>query len=302
VNYAIGSKLKRLLTVTIKKRIIKVKKMNPIEKNAYKILSVLIENDMDQASAKKIQKLSELDPDDVNDAAWYLEDIGAVELLKGIGSTPFKFTHLMMKSRGKYIYNDILTDKKTKSEKQKKENMPSRPLNPVGSPYGFTEEDWINIAIQRDNTKKLFVVFGLQFKSKFYNPDKLIENIKKYFQESVNKYNSENKDKITLVFQKLEAEYGSHLFNSIASKIIGSDISIFESSDLNANVMIELGVALTWGIYVLPLREKNSSKPPSDISGQTWIKYEKSGEKILDQNFQRKIDKIVNRAIAKKGR
>jgi len=42
----------------------------------------------------------------------------------------------------------------------------------------------------------------------------------------------------------LSAGYGRHLFNEIASDIISADIAVFEASDLNANVMIEIGVAL----------------------------------------------------------
>ncbi len=66
--------------------------------------------------------------------------------------------------------------------------------------------------------------------------------------------------------------------------------------------MIELGVALTWGVRVLPLREKKSPEPPTDISGQTWIEYENSGEKIFDKEFHKKLEKMIERAIAKKGK
>jgi hypothetical protein len=51
------------------------------------------------------------------------------------------------------------------------------------------------------------------------------------------------------------------------------DIAVFDVSDLNPNVMIEIGVALTWGIRMLLIRENGSPTPPSDISGQTWAKY-----------------------------
>jgi hypothetical protein len=34
--------------------------------------------------------------------------------------------------------------------------------------------------------------------------------------------------------------------------------------------MIEIGVALTWGIRILIIREKNAKDIPTDISGQTW--------------------------------
>ena len=52
---------------------------------------------------------------------------------------------------------------------------------------------------------------------------------------------------VQLDFQSLAAGYGGHLFNKIARDIIGADIAVFETSNLNPNVMLEMGVALTWG-------------------------------------------------------
>jgi hypothetical protein len=59
---------------------------------------------------------------------------------------------------------------------------------------------------------------------------------------------------ISLVFVNLATGYEEHLFNKISSDIISSDIAVFETSDLNPNVMIEIGVALTREIKVLPIR------------------------------------------------
>ena len=78
-------------------------------------------------------------------------------------------------------------------------------------------------------------------------------------------------------------------------------LAVFEVSGSNPNVMIELGVALTWGVRVLPLREEHSPLLPSDISGQTWVAHSKSGEEILDDDFQRKLLVMVQRAIEKGG-
>src|SRR2546425_1188080 len=79
------------------------------------------------------------------------------------------------------------------------------------------------------------------------------------------------------LFEPLAAGYGEHLFNEIARDVISADIAVFDTSDLNPNVMIEMGVALTWGVRVLLIKEKNCPKPPSDISGQTWADYEENG-------------------------
>ena len=78
----------------------------------------------------------------------------------------------------------------------------------------------------------------------------------------------------------LAAGYGEHLFNEIARNIIGSDIAVFEASNSNLNVMIELGVALTWGVRVLPIKLEGQPPPPSDISGQTWVDYINSGREF----------------------
>lgn len=146
-------------------------------------------------------------------------------------------------------------------------------------------------------------MFGLQYKSEYYDTEQLVETIKKRFQKTIEFYNTKNSErKVTLQFEKLTAGYGEHLFNAIARSIIGSDIAVFEISDGNRNVMIELGVALTWGFRVLPLREKRSPNPPTDISGQTWIEYENSGEKIFDEEFYKKLEKMIEQAIAKKGK
>jgi hypothetical protein len=66
-----------------------------------------------------------------------------------------------------------------------------------------------------------------------------------------------------LVFRALAAGYGEHLFNQIARDIIAADIAVFETSDLNPTVMLEMGVALTWGVRVLPIKRVNEAIAPS---------------------------------------
>ncbi|MCD6211057.1 MAG: nucleotide-binding protein [Methanophagales archaeon] len=275
--------------------------MNPIKENAVKILTTLIEREVKEAQGKQIEQMTGLSPEDINDAVDYLEDLGSVEVIKWLGTAPYNFGAITVNSRGRYLYHEM--KKRTDEVEKEKKLLPERPVNPVGSPYGFTDDDWEFVSLRREDRSTLNVVFGLQYKSEYYNTDQLISNIKKYFQKAVETYSEKpSKEKITLQFEKLTAGYGEHLFNTIARSIIGSDIAVFEVSDQNPNVMIELGVALTWGVRVLPLREKNSPKPPTDISGQTWIEYEESGGKIIDEEFHRKLEKMIERAISKKGR
>jgi hypothetical protein len=103
-----------------------------------------------------------------------------------------------------------------------------------------------------------------------------------------------------LEFQALAAGYGEHLFNKIARDIIAADIAVFETSDLNANVMMEMGVALTWGVRVLPIRKQGVAPLPSDISGQTYAEYRGNGASFLDRGHPRELVDMVRRAIARK--
>jgi len=105
---------------------------------------------------------------------------------------------------------------------------------------------------------------------------------------------------VILDFRALAAGYGEHLFNEIARDIISADIAVFDTSDLNPNVMIEMGVALTWGVRVLPINNEECPRPPSDISGQTWADYRESASNFLDPKHHEKLVSMVERAVRKK--
>jgi hypothetical protein len=174
---------------------------------------------------------------------------------------------------------------------------------PVGSPYGFTQEDMDIVAERIMKDDELRVVLGVQFQSMHYNTEMLKNNLEAKFQKAVNEYNKKaNIYKVTLTFQSLSAGYGEHLFNEIVRDIISADIAVFEASDLNPNVMIEIGVALTWGVLVFPIKEERCSKLPSDISGQTWSEYRHNAAEFLDPNQSNKLLEMIDRAARKKGR
>lgn len=128
-------------------------------------------------------------------------------------------------------------------------------------------------------------------------------NILAHFENAVNSYNSKVGSKeISLVFKPLAAGYGEHLFNQIAREIISADIAVFDTSDLNPNVMLEMGVALTWGKRVLPIKKQNCRIPPSDISGQTYADYNINGEVFLSDHHEQQMISMIERAIQKKVR
>lgn len=90
------------------------------------------------------------------------------------------------------------------------------------------------------------------------------------------------------------------MFNEIAREIISSDIAVFETSDMNPNVMIEMGVALTWGVRVLPIKAEGVTRPPSDISGQTWADHRASAAEFVDHDHLDKLVNMIERVMRKK--
>lgn len=170
----------------------------------------------------------------------------------------------------------------------------------LGSPYGFTQADWVFVKDQRSKRNTVVVSVGHKFKTDTYISAELITNLQKKFEQAIARFNANNPEQpISLDFKVLGAGYGEHLFNDIARNIMSSDISVFETSDLNPNVMIEMGVALTWGVSVLPIKKSGKPEPPSDISGQTWADYEANGD-FTDPNFDHRLLDLVTRVISRK--
>lgn len=253
----------------------------------------------DGVTGEELQKLTKLNSAQINDAVTILVQSDYAEWSQYAGSHPYEFTFVGITARGKLEYERALENARTKPEAPA--NQITEPVTPVGSPYGFQDTDWKLVIERRSQRDVLRVVFGYQFKSDCYDTDSLIKNIKAQFEEAVNDYNSTaSAIPIRLEFSSLAAGYGEHLFNEICRDIISADIAVFDTSDLNPNVMLEMGVALTWGIRVLPIKRSGQKKPPSDISGHTWADYEGSGERFFDGDHSRKMIRMVERAAKKK--
>ena len=253
-----------------------------------------------ELSGSELAEATGFSPDEINDAVTILVEYGLVEWLQTSGTGPYDFYVVWITARGRYEYErdtiqpgDEVTEEVVQIIK---------PPSPVGSPFGFTDYDWEIVAERKTKSERLFVVLGYQFISEFYNTEQLITNVQSMFERAVEEYNQKPSSlPITLNFQPLVAGYGEHLFNEIARDIISADIAVFETSDLNPNVMAELGVALTWGVRVFPLKREDRPRPPSDISGQTWADYRDSGNSFTDPDHLQKLVRMVERAAGKKG-
>jgi DNA-binding MarR family transcriptional regulator len=270
------------------------------ESGAWSILFALASEGGIKVSGSKLQELTGLNPAEINGAVTLLELAGYVESLRYLRTEPFDFGHVILTSRGRYEY-ERLTETNTISRTTEAEIVRS-PI-PAGSPYGFSDEDWEIVAEIKGKSDQLQVIFGYQFKSDHYNTETLKQNVEKMFQKAVEAYNKlPNAITVELNFKPLAAGYGEHLFNAIARAIISADIAVFDTSDLNSNVMIEIGVALTWGVRVLPIKREKCPNPPSDISGQTWADYRNSGSEFVDHYHGGKLLEMVEHAARKKGR
>lgn len=275
--------------------------MNPIVKNAMLLLKLMVEDVGEQFNRNWFAEKSSLNPQDINDAIDYLGGIGAIKIYKALGTAPYKFSFVLLESRGRYIYHEARS--KPKQEKETKDaELPPKLINPVGSPYGFTSNDWEEVVFKKKNKQVLYVVIGMQLKSDIYDADLFPKNLKSHVENALLKYNQTIRDhKIELDFKSLKAGLGEHLFNQIARDIIGADIAFFETSHLNPNVMLEMGVALTWGIRVVPIKQHTKPKPPSDVSGQTWVDYKDSCQTIMDIDFEKKLIIMIERVMGLKG-
>jgi hypothetical protein len=233
------------------------------------------------------------------DAAVFLEDNGCAHVNR---FNDGKF-NVWLTPLGQYQYKLLMTTSgdpdDAQSESPNGPRIPRLPA-PIGSPYGFTDHDWEYIDSRNQEQGQLRVVFGYQFRSDHYDSIRLVENLKHEFEGAVDQYNSKpGHDKISLDFKELRAGLGEHVFNQIVRDIISSHIAIFETSDQNPNVMIEMGIALTWGVRVLPIRAKGRPQPPSDISGQTWAVYRNSGDMFCTPDFRNAVEAMIARAMRK---
>ena len=254
---------------------------------------------------EELEKTTGLSPPKINDAVALLAESGMAESFRAMGTAPFDFVQVQITPRGRYEWERMKSAQTSQLEHDRKGLVPAtaiRPPTPVGSPYGFTDMDWEIVSQSKSKADELRVVLGHPFQSEHFNVSQLEENVKAMFTKAVEDYvKKPGSIPVHLHFVALSAGYGEHLFNEIARDIISSDIAVFDTSDLNANVMLEMGVALTWGVRVLPIRNEKCPRPPSDISGQTYADYLDSAREFTDQNHHEKLLAMIERAIRKKG-
>ena len=142
------------------------------------------------------------------------------------------------------------------------------------------------------NVVRVFVAY--QFRSSHFKRseiDKAIVDACEKAQEDINRGRKEQ-IKIRPIAQDLLS--GETINKQILAKIAGADFCIFEVSDNNPNVMIEMGYALGMGkkcVY-LQYEEQPLSSIPSDLSGLYILRYDEEtlGAKLGYEIFRRSLD------------
>lgn len=276
-----------------------------------------------QLNGPAIAAATNLDPQEINDAVTILVENSYIEWQRFLGTAPWAFGYVEITPRGRYQFErEREAQRATLAatvQPSAATGSPVRPVaaaldpavsmlitappQPIGSPYGFEDEDWEIVSERKGAHDRLNVVLGYQFASPHYDSAQLTANLERMFCYAVAEYNGlPGAVPATLTFRALSAGYGEHLFNEIARDIISADIAVFDTSDLNPNVMLELGVALTWGVRVLVIKKVGRTVPPSDLSGQTWADYSDSANVFVDPGHSGKLVRMVERAVRKKAR
>jgi hypothetical protein len=252
----------------------------------------------------EIAAATPLEVAEINDAVAILERAGYIETQNYLGTHPYEFGRVAITALGRFEFEKARDEAEAvpgASTARGIDTSRTLPSSPAGSPYGFSDEHWESVTLKRRDPATLHVVLGYQFKSSYYVSPQLVGNLQRMFERALeHRNNLPAVDPAALAFKNLAAGYGEHLFNEIAADIIGADIAVFDVSDLNPNVMIEVGVALTWGTRVLLIKDHTASKPPSDISGHTWVDYQDSGAMVADPEHDAKLVRMVERALGKK--
>ncbi|MDE3096291.1 MAG: hypothetical protein KGK07_09870 [Chloroflexota bacterium] len=252
----------------------------------------------DQTQGQALADVLGMSPEQLNNAIAILEDSGYVKVHRYIGSAPFAFGSVEITPQGRYEVERAEAEAAAGPGGEPAPAPTVREMpRPVGSPYGFTDHDW-EYLLGEQWSKKLVVVFGCQWESDHYDTAELTSRLRDEFTTALARTSAMGQ--LDLEFMALHAGYGEHQFNQIARSIIASDIAVFETSDGNPNVMIEMGVALTWGTRVHPIRQESRPKPPSDISGQTWACYRNSGAEWTDPRHFEAVVQMVELAARKK--
>jgi len=131
-----------------------------------------------------------------------------------------------------------------------------------------------------------------QFESDYYNRGQLKSCILRATEESEAMID----DNVNMVFEDIEnANLGNMVHENVTNSIRKSHIVIFELSDVNANVIYELGIANGLKKPIIIIREESSREElPTDINQLIYLTYKKDKLESFHHILASSIVKIFN--------
>jgi nucleoside 2-deoxyribosyltransferase len=131
-----------------------------------------------------------------------------------------------------------------------------------------------------------------QFESEYYKKSQLKSCISRATEEAEELI----EDNINMVFEDIEnANLGNMIHENITNSIRKSHIVIFELSDVNPNVLYELGIASGLQKPIIIIREENSKEElPSDINQLIYLTYNKEKLDRFHHELANTIVRIYN--------
>jgi len=138
-----------------------------IKNNIYTILDVLAKESREKGisaslTGDQLLNTTPLISSEINDAVTLLVQAGLAEWIRIPGTAPYTFSAVKITPRGKYEYERT---ESIISQSPASRTMTILPPTPIGSPYGFEDEDWEAVSESKANLNRLRVVLGFQFSS-----------------------------------------------------------------------------------------------------------------------------------------
>ena len=138
--------------------------------------------------------------------------------------------------------------------------------------------------------RKVKIFVGYQIESRYHEVDKIKEAINKV------KGKVEMEENVDIGIQYGEFPAGRFLFSEVFNAIRNCEIAIFDISENNANVLIEVGIAYGNNRYVILLKNelsKEEHKVPSDVGAFIYVPYENNDAISIDDTCNEIADAIL---------
>lgn len=145
-------------------------------------------------------------------------------------------------------------------------------------------------------SSKITIVYGFDWKVNTDNPALMYDFVNKIIKDVSQEHS------IQTEFQGLGGKDGS-IYCNICEQIQKADIGLFDISTHNLNVIFELGLAISSGLYVYILRSRHHKLPTkllSDLNGVLEYRFTRTAgnlkfEANLEENLRQKILKIAKK-------